>query len=204
MSEKEQNYECPECGADLIRLKNKKTGKGFYWMCSEFKEGCKTFLDDKRGKPVPRKKPTYAKINCPKCDSKLRQLESDKGKFWGCTNYPNCKNTLPSYEDEPVIFATTDEKCPKCSSEIKQKLNYSSGLFWSCSNYPNCKESFPDDNGEPLFLASTDIKCPDCDKPLRQIKGPKGLFWGCTGYKEGCEVTFEDFEGQPDIEEAES
>jgi restriction system protein len=32
---------------------------------------------------------------CEKCGSKMRQVSGRFGKFWGCTNYPECRNTRP-------------------------------------------------------------------------------------------------------------
>jgi DNA topoisomerase-3 len=94
---------CPTCGAELIRLKNKKSGKGFYWMCSEIKNGCETFMDDSRGKPVKKKEAIIAQIKCPDCNSDLKQRDGKKGKWWGCTGYPNCKTTFADFKNKPVI-----------------------------------------------------------------------------------------------------
>ncbi|TNF69332.1 MAG: DNA topoisomerase III [Gammaproteobacteria bacterium] len=42
---------CPKCGAELRRMKSTK-GKGFWWGCTQFRNGCRVVLEDKRGKPV--------------------------------------------------------------------------------------------------------------------------------------------------------
>ena len=45
-------------------------------------------------KVIIRKKLTYdtAKDNiCPKCGGILKERSGRYGKFWGCSNYPNCK-----------------------------------------------------------------------------------------------------------------
>ncbi|MCF6766024.1 DNA topoisomerase III [Thiotrichales bacterium 19S3-7] len=42
---------CPKCGAELRRIKSTK-GKGFWWGCTQFRNGCRVVLEDKRGKPV--------------------------------------------------------------------------------------------------------------------------------------------------------
>lgn len=42
---------CPTCGKLMYRRKGEF---GYFWSCSGFKDGCKTVMDDKAGKPVPR------------------------------------------------------------------------------------------------------------------------------------------------------
>ena len=92
---------CPNCQHELIRLKSKPPKKGFYWMCSEIKNGCKTFLDDKNGKPV---EPKISLERCPNCNSKLILKEGKKGKYWVCTAYPKCKSTFADSKGEPILF----------------------------------------------------------------------------------------------------
>ena len=140
---------CPTCGAELIRLPDKKAGKGFYWMCSEVKNGCKTFLEDSRGKPKKKIIKTST-IKCPACSSELTQKDGKKGKWWGCSNYPTCKETYTDDDGKPLITQKTLVKCPKCESPLRQ-LKGKKGMFWSCSSYPTCKETFPDNNGQPTI-----------------------------------------------------
>ncbi|MGQ4004784.1 DNA topoisomerase III [Francisellaceae bacterium CB52] len=91
---------CPKCQNELIRLKSKPPKKGFYWMCSEIKNGCQTFLEDNRGKPTT---PKISKIKCPDCGSELKQRDGKKGKWWGCSNYPTCKTTLSDLKGQPQL-----------------------------------------------------------------------------------------------------
>lgn len=35
---------------------------------------------------------------CSKCGKRMTLRDSDYGKFWGCTGYPECKNRIP-YEE---------------------------------------------------------------------------------------------------------
>ena len=39
----------------------------------------------------------YWRPTCASCGTKMveRSRSSDGGLFWGCTNYPRCKRTLP-------------------------------------------------------------------------------------------------------------
>jgi len=91
---------CPKCQNELIRLKSKPPKKGFYWMCSEIKNGCETFLEDNRGKPTI---PKISKIKCPDCGSELKQRDGKKGKWWGCSNYPTCKITFSDFKGQPQL-----------------------------------------------------------------------------------------------------
>ena len=38
---------------------------------------------------------------CPKCGKPMRQRKSEKGPFWGCSGYPECKGTRPMGRGEP-------------------------------------------------------------------------------------------------------
>jgi len=42
---------CPDCGRIMYRRKGQY---GYWWGCSGYKDGCKTVMDDKDGKPVKR------------------------------------------------------------------------------------------------------------------------------------------------------
>lgn len=112
-------HPCPSCGSELIRLKNKDKKK-YYWMCEHIKEGCKTFMDDKDGKPVPKVKAKIADEKCPKCGSEIQLKNGEKGKFWACTNYPDCKATFTNEKGMPLFLKTTKKRCPKCDSELRQ------------------------------------------------------------------------------------
>ena len=94
---------CPKCQNELIRLKSKPPKKGFYWMCSEIKNGCETFLEDNRGKPTT---PKISKVKCPDCGSELKQRNGKKGKWWGCTGYPLCETSFADYKGKPIIGDT--------------------------------------------------------------------------------------------------
>lgn len=129
-------HPCPKCGSELIRMKSKDDKKkGYYWMCDQIQEGCKTFMDDKDGKPVPKAKTKIADEKCPKCKSEIQQRKGENGKFWSCTNYPDCKSTFPNEKGKPIFMATTKKKCPKCDSKLRQ-MKSDKGLFWGCTNYP--------------------------------------------------------------------
>ena len=104
-----KKYPCPECGKPLRRMKG---SKGFFWGCTGYKDGCKASFSDKAGRPVlAAKKPEINnKYRCESCGSALvRRPAKQKGAFfWGCSNFPNCKQFYQDQAGKPV-FPTTKE-----------------------------------------------------------------------------------------------
>lgn len=95
----------------------------------------------------------FPKANiCPKCGGVLKERTGKYGKFYGCSNYPNCKFVRKINEEQNIIVnvnitegkniesvsVTNDNKCPKCGAELVLK-NGRYGDFYGCSNYPKCK-----------------------------------------------------------------
>lgn len=95
---------CPSCGSNLVY----RTGKyGKFVACGAFPE-CKY---------IKKEEKTIVEVcNCPKCDGKIVEKKTRKGKiFYGCTNFPKCKYAL---WDKP-----TGEKCPVCDELLVEKNN---------------------------------------------------------------------------------
>lgn len=89
---------CPECGSDLVIRKGRY---GSFVACSNFPT-CKYVKNLTENVEI---------CNCPKCDGKIIEKKTRKGKlFYGCNNYPTCKE---AYWDKP-----TGELCPKCNSML--------------------------------------------------------------------------------------
>lgn len=94
---------CPDCGAALQRRKRKKDGSWF-WSCSAYPD-CKTILPDDNGKPgSPRPKPTLSEHACKVCGKPLVLRSSAKRKFYGCSDYPRCKQIYPVGENGAPVF----------------------------------------------------------------------------------------------------
>lgn len=55
---------------------------------------------------------TTNKVICNKCGCAmiLRIRKSDNARFWGCSNFPNCKNTVPF---ESISVAANPEEVKK-------------------------------------------------------------------------------------------
>lgn len=76
------------------------------------------------------------KVNIHPCDCGGRYIKrkNDKGVFWGCNNYPECRNSVPDKNGEPDFsIINFDAKCPKCKAPMKYGKN-----ACNCSN-ENCK-----------------------------------------------------------------
>ena len=100
--EEETGEICPQCGKPMVF----KTGKyGKFEACSGYPE-CKYIKQTKREIVVV--------ADCPKCDGKLVERKTKKGKiFYGCNNFPKCKVAV---WDKP-----TGEICPECKSLLVEK-----------------------------------------------------------------------------------
>jgi DNA topoisomerase-1 len=84
---------------------------------------------------------------CPKCDKPMVVKSGRFGKFLACSGYPECKHTTS-------FRVNTGVRCPKCGSEIVEKLTKKKRIFYGCSNYPNCQFAI---NLKPLPQP-----CPEC------------------------------------------
>lgn len=119
--------------------------------------------------------------NCPECNSQLAIWLGKRGRFVGCTGYPDCKYTRNLNNDPAAAAAAEvvkDRKCPQCESELVVKFG-KYGQFIGCSGYPKCKfiESLqkPEDTG---------IGCPECKKgSIMKRKTRYGtFFYPCNRY----------------------
>lgn len=137
------------------------------------------------GETVQRKDVTQEELNesCPECNSKLSIWLGKRGRFIGCTGYPNCKYTRNLKNDnEPDVAAEVLEgrKCPTCTSDLVIKAG-KYGKFIGCSSYPNCK--FIESLDKPV---DTGVECPECKKGhLMKRKTRYGsFFYACNVYPE--------------------
>ena len=95
---------CPKCNSPLVI----RTGRyGDFVACSNYPE-CKYIKKEEKQEKII--------MNCPKCDGKIIEKKTRKGKiFYGCNHFPKCK--FASW-DEPI-----DEKCPNCGEYLVKKDN---------------------------------------------------------------------------------
>jgi len=118
--------------------------------------------------------------DCPKCGKKLNIRLGRRGRFVGCSGFPDCdytRNLDENSEDaEPQIVE--GRLCPECNSQlIIRSGRY--GKFIGCSAYPECKFI------EPLEKPTdTGVSCPKCNKgSMLKRKSRRGkIFYSCSTY----------------------
>ncbi|MGL6028794.1 MAG: type I DNA topoisomerase [Legionella sp.] len=118
---------------------------------------------------------------CPKCSRPLSIRLGKRGRFIGCTGYPECDYTQDmggqdGERSEPEVVE--GRNCPSCDSALHIKSGRY-GKFIGCSNYPQCKHM------EPLEKpADTNVVCPKCSHgKILQRKSRKGkIFYSCSDY----------------------
>lgn len=140
----------------------------------------KALVDDKE-KNVDRKDVTHEAMDekCPKCEAPLSIRLGRRGRFVGCTAYPECDYTRNLNEDansEPEIIK--DRKCPQCESDLLVRHGRY-GKFIGCSGYPDCK--FIEPLEKPRDMG---VKCPECNQGnmlLRKSRRGK-IFYSCERY----------------------
>lgn len=118
---------------------------------------------------------------CPKCNKPLSIRLGKRGRFIGCTGYPECDYTqdLSGQDAEKKeIEVVQGHNCPLCNHELHIKTGRY-GRFIGCSNYPQCKHMEPIEKP-----ADTGVICPKCNHAhILQRKSRKGkIFYSCGDY----------------------
>lgn len=139
---------------------------------------------------VPKEEITteFSDVTCPECGHAMVIKLGRRGKFLACTNYPDCKKTMPLPGQEAPEPELLDEKCPECGSPLQRRRGRF-GPFVGCSTYPECKYI------QKKEVVTTGVLCPKClEDPCKRCKdraatgelverhGKKGKFFGCTHY----------------------
>jgi DNA topoisomerase-1 len=140
---------------------------------------------------------------CPLCGGVLQERFSRFGKFFGCSNYPECKyikkrgvSTEEGVAPEPP--KPTDIKCPTCGADMVQRMSRR-GPFLGCSKYPECKTTMNVNAEGKAVVASqpTSHVCDKCGSPMVLREGPRGKFLACSGYPKCKNAMDADAEGNP-------
>jgi DNA topoisomerase I len=138
---------------------------------------------------------------CPLCKAPLKEKFSKFGKFFGCSNYPECKYIKKRGVDEAAAKEPpkpTDVKCPNCNKDMVQRMG-KRGPFLGCSGYPECKTTMNlTAEGKPVLSSRpTGHLCDKCQSPLLLREGPRGAFLACSAYPK-CKFAMDaDAEGNP-------
>ena len=168
--------------ADLDRIENgerewRRVVKSFHDVFS--KDLAKAEKDMKNLKLEPK----LSERTCEKCGAPMAEKFNKRGKFLGCSRYPECKNTMPM--DGPRAKSEsvpTDKVCEKCGKPMVIRTG-SRGRFIACTGFPDCKNTASvDEQGNVIKPKETGIACEKCGKPM-VIKGSRrGPFLACTGF----------------------
>lgn len=132
---------------------------------------------------VKRKDVTQEPLDeqCPQCQAPLSIRLGKRGRFIGCTAYPDCDYTR-SLEGGAEVQATPEvvegRTCPKCDKELFIKAG-KYGKFIGCSSYPDCTFIEPLEKPE-----DTGVNCPVCKQGnILKRKSKRGkVFYSCARY----------------------
>lgn len=129
---------------------------------------------------VKRSDVTQEKIDetCPKCGKQLSIRLGKRGRFIGCTAYPECDYTANLAGEENTTETVEGRVCPECESPLLIRHGRY-GKFIGCSAYPKCKHIEPIE--QP---ADTKVECPVCKKGhIVTRKSRRGkVFYSCNKY----------------------
>jgi DNA topoisomerase-1 len=145
--EKETDIVCDQCGKKML-IRWSKNGE--YLVCSGRPE-CKNKKNVKVGDDgTISVVEQEIKGTCTKCGGNLIEKRGRFGRFFACSNYPECKYT------EPYSLGFL---CPVegCQGKLVEKISKKKRRFISCSQYPTCTFAT---NNEP-----TEGVCPVCGAP---------------------------------------
>ncbi|MDR0690476.1 MAG: type I DNA topoisomerase [Streptococcaceae bacterium] len=100
-----------------------------------------------------------AGFNCDLCGHPMVIKLGRYGKFFACSNFPECRNTKPIIKEIGVV-------CPTChEGQVVERKSKKNRLFYGCSRYPDCD-----------FISwekPVGRNCPKCGKYLieKKIRG---------------------------------
>jgi len=127
---------------------------------------------------------------CPKCGKNMIVKLARGGKFYSCSNYPECDGARTMEGNELEGPKETSEMCPLCGEKkgksgggklVIRVRRDGTGTFISCSRYPKCK--FIKQDEEEIKRKMTDITCPVCKKgKMMERRGRFGIFYSCSDY----------------------
>ncbi|BCA86048.1 DNA topoisomerase 1 [Enterococcus saigonensis] len=102
-----------------------------------------------------------AGFDCDVCGHPMVIKLGRYGKFYACSNFPDCRNTKPIVKEIGVI-------CPVChKGQVIERKSKKNRLFYGCSRYPDCDFTSWD---KPVGR-----DCPKCGQYLveKKVKGGK-------------------------------
>ena len=116
-----------------------------------------------------------AGFNCEKCGHPMVIKLGRFGKFYACSNFPECHHTQAIVKDIGIT-------CPTCGKgKVIERKSKKNRLFYGCVRYPKCEFVSWD---KPIGR-----NCPKCDHYLVEKKGRGGKQIACSNcdYKEAVQ-----------------
>ena len=123
---------------------------------------------------------------CPKCGKSLTQKFSKRGRFFGCTGYPDCnyiKRAGQADGEEREKPKVTEFPCPTCGKFLVERSG-KNGPFLGCGGYPECKTvmNIGVDGNPVASVKPTGQLCEKCGLEMVIREGRRGPFMACSGY----------------------
>ncbi|MHC5268021.1 type I DNA topoisomerase [Enterococcus sp. LJL98] len=113
-----------------------------------------------------------AGFDCDQCGQPMVIKLGRYGKFYACSNFPECRNTKAIVKEIGVT-------CPTCKEgQIIERKSKKNRLFYGCNRYPECEFVSWD---KPVGR-----NCPKCDHYLveKKVKGGKQVICSNGDYEE--------------------
>lgn len=102
-------HACPSCEGGQLERRARRDGRGHFWGCNRFRNGCSFIVDDNDGSPATLgSAPAGPPVPCPECGKVLqrRQRRSDRHYFWGCSGFrEGCRFTAEDRAGVPAAVA---------------------------------------------------------------------------------------------------
>lgn len=140
-----------------------------------------------------------ASEKCPKCGKPIQERFSRRGRFFGCSGYPECDYIKrPEGEAERKPAEVTEHACPTCSKPMLKRFG-KGGPFLGCSGYPECKTTMnlTEEGGPVISSKPTEHQCDKCSSPMVLRTGKRGPFLACSAYPKCRHAVDVDADGNP-------
>jgi len=117
---------------------------------------------------------------CPQCGKPLLERWSKRGRFLGCSGFPECRYIRDEEAEDGEEGEAEDlGLCPECESPLVKKRGRW-GTFVACSGYPKCR--YTKNTRQTTPPESAGRACPKCGADLLIRSGRRGRFIACSGY----------------------
>ncbi|NKC60060.1 type I DNA topoisomerase [Vagococcus fluvialis] len=113
-----------------------------------------------------------AGFDCEECGNPMLIKLGKYGKFYACSNFPDCRNTK-------AIVKKIGVTCPTCKQgEVIEKKTKKNRVFFGCDRYPECEFTSWD---RPIGR-----DCPKCSEYLiqKKVRGGQQIICSSCDYKE--------------------